>query len=78
MTKAPVHGFYASDIVLPRASRFDFSNLLAEIREEFRPEGRIEEETIFDLAHRRWQKRRLVKRRYAMAMVTIRGRINQI
>jgi hypothetical protein len=56
---ALAHGVYGKDILLPWESRKDFNKLLADLRDEFRPEGRMENEIVFDLAHFRWQKYRL-------------------
>jgi hypothetical protein len=58
---ALVHGVYAEDVVLPWESREDFEKLLADLREEFGPDGRMEEEIVLDLAHLRWQKQRVRK-----------------
>jgi hypothetical protein len=56
---ALAHGIYGKDILLPWESRKDFKKLLADLRDEFRPEGRMENEIVFDLAHSRWQKYRV-------------------
>ena len=56
---ALAHGIYGKDILLPWESRKDFEKLLADLRDEFRPEGRMENEIVFDLAHFRWQKYRI-------------------
>ena len=55
---ALVNGRYAKDVLLPWESREEFEELLADLREEFHPDGRMEEETVFDLAYQRWQKQR--------------------
>jgi hypothetical protein len=64
---ALVHGFYAEDVLLPWESSGDFDNLVAELQEEFQPNGRMEREVILDLAHLRWQKQRLRKMWHAAA-----------
>jgi hypothetical protein len=56
---ALAHGIYGKDILLPWESRKDFKKLLADLRDEFQPEGRMEIEIVFDLAHSRWQKYRV-------------------
>jgi hypothetical protein len=56
---ALAHGIYGKDILLPWESRKDFKKLLADLQDEFRPEGRMENEIVFDLAHFRWQKYRV-------------------
>jgi hypothetical protein len=44
-----------------------FEKLLADLRDEFRPSGRMENDIVFDLAHLRWQKYRLHKMHMAAA-----------
>jgi hypothetical protein len=56
---AVVHGIYAEDILLPWESREEFERLSTDLVAEFRPHGRMEEETVSDIARLRWQKRRL-------------------
>jgi hypothetical protein len=56
---ALTHGIYGKDILYPWESREEFEKLLAELRDEFQPSGRMENEIVFDLAHSRWQKYRL-------------------
>jgi hypothetical protein len=56
---AQAHGIYGKDILLPWESRKDFEELLADVREEFPPNGRMENETVFDVAHWRWIKSRV-------------------
>jgi hypothetical protein len=38
---AQAHGIYGKDILLPWESRKDFEELLADVREEFPPNGRM-------------------------------------
>ena len=54
---ALAHGVYAEDIILPWESHEEFVTLFKDLAEEFRPDGRMEEEVVLDLAHLRWQKR---------------------
>jgi hypothetical protein len=56
---ALTHGIYGKDILLPWESREEFEKLLAELQDEFQPSGRMENETVFDVAHLRWQKYRV-------------------
>jgi hypothetical protein len=56
---ALAHGIYGKDILLPWESREDFEKLLADLRHEFRPDGRMENDIVFDMAHLRWQKYRI-------------------
>ena len=56
---ALTHGIYGRDILLPWESCEEFEKLLAELQDEFRPSGRMENEIVFDLAHLRWQKYRV-------------------
>jgi hypothetical protein len=58
-TNALIHGIYGKDILLPWESRKDFELLLIELQNEFKPDGRMEHDIVFDLAHLRWQKYRL-------------------
>jgi len=55
------HGVYAKDLLLPWESREDFERLFAEIYLELRPDGCLEKEFVLDIAHFRWQKRRIQK-----------------
>ena len=56
---ALTHGIYGKDILLPWESREEFEKLLAELQDEFQPNGRMENEIVFDVAHLRWQKYRV-------------------
>ena len=58
---ALAHGIYGKDILLPWESRKDFEKLLADLRDDFRPVGRMQNDIVFDLAHLRWQKYRVHK-----------------
>src|ERR1700712_1763281 len=53
------HGLHARDAVLEWESESEFTYLYESIREEFHPDGALEEETIFDLTMLHWKKRRL-------------------
>jgi hypothetical protein len=54
---ALVHGLYAKDVLLPWDCQEDFEKLHADLKAEFFPCGRAEEETVFDLAFLHWNKR---------------------
>jgi hypothetical protein len=64
---ALVHEIYAKDILLPWESRKEFEKLLADLRDDFRPVGRMQNDIVFDLAHLRWQKYRVHKMHIAAA-----------
>ena len=53
---ALVHGLYAKDILLPWDSRDDFEKLHEDLKVEFSPRGRAEEEAVLDLAVLHWRK----------------------
>src|SRR5690242_1210371 len=53
---ALVHGLYAKDVLLPWDSREDFERLHDELKVEFSPRGRAEEEAVLDLALLHWEK----------------------
>jgi hypothetical protein len=53
------HGAYSRQVVLPWEDEQDFNDLYEELREELSPNGRSEEEAVFDLACLHWKKRRL-------------------
>jgi hypothetical protein len=46
---ALAHGVYGKDILLPWESMKDFKKLLVDLRDEFRPEGRMENEMFLIL-----------------------------
>ena len=58
---ALVHGIYASDNVLPWESEEDFERLYKDLRTEWDPDGRTEEETVLALARLHWLKHRLMR-----------------
>jgi hypothetical protein len=58
---ALIHGVYASDNVLPWESEEDFEYVHAELRAEWGPEGRTEDETVLSLARLHWLKHRLMR-----------------
>ncbi len=62
---ALVHGLYAKDIILPWDSRADFEKLHADLKAEFSPHGRSEEEVVLELAILYWQKHTLWRMRQA-------------
>lgn len=53
---ALAHGLYAKDVLLPWDSKDDFEILLRELKAEFSPRGRAEEEAVLDLAMLHWRK----------------------
>lgn len=63
-----VHGIYAKEIVLPWESRDDFERLHSDLKLEFSPQGRAEEEAVLDLATLHWQKRTLWRLRQAAVL----------
>jgi predicted nucleic acid-binding protein len=65
---ALVHGYYAEDVVLKWEQCEEFEELFADLCREFTPEGRMEEEILFDVAHLRWQKRRVRKMWHAATL----------
>jgi len=60
---ALVHGLYAHELVLPWDSKDDFEKLHADLKAEFSPRGRAEEEAVLDLATLHWQKHTLWRMR---------------
>lgn len=56
---ALVHGLYAKDVLLPWDSREDFVKLHEDLRVEFNPQGRAEEEELLKLAFDYWHQRTL-------------------
>jgi hypothetical protein len=56
---ALTHGLYASDVVLAWENQQDFEALLQAYRDEYGPDGVLEEAAVFDLASLHWKKRRL-------------------
>jgi hypothetical protein len=53
---ALVHGVYATDVLMPWDSKEDFERLHNDLKAEFSPRGRAEEEAVLDLALLHWQK----------------------
>jgi hypothetical protein len=51
-----VHGLYSKDVLLPWDSRDDFEKLHEDLKAEFSPRGRAEEEAVLDLALLHWNK----------------------
>jgi hypothetical protein len=54
---ALVHGLYAKDVLLPWDSREEFERLHADLKAEFFPSGRAEEEAVLELAFLHWHRR---------------------
>ena len=59
--KMLTHGVYSDDHVLPWEQAADFDKLYDENKEEWQPQGRSEEEAVFDLTNLTWLKRRAQK-----------------
>lgn len=60
---ALVHGLYAKDVLLPWDCKEDFEKLHDDLKAEFSPHGRAEEEAVLDLAMLHWQKHTLWRMR---------------
>src|ERR1019366_7495821 len=58
---ALLHGLYARDVLLPWESKEDFLKLHADLKAEFFPDGRAEEEAVLDLAFLHWHKRTIYR-----------------
>jgi len=58
---ALVHGFYAREIVLPWESAEEFEQLHEDLKKEWSPSGRTEQETVLGLTSSFWIKRRLTR-----------------
>jgi hypothetical protein len=58
---ALVHGVYTVDTILPWESEEEFEHLFQDLRTEWTPEGRTEEEAILTLARALWNKHRLMR-----------------
>jgi hypothetical protein len=65
---ALVHGLYAKDVLLPWDSKEDFEKLHEDLKAEFSPHGRAEEEAVLDLAALHWQKHTLWRMRQAAVL----------
>ena len=55
------HGFYARDILLPKENPNDFAKLVQELRDDYRPEGVLEDHLILVIASGIWRKRRVLR-----------------
>jgi hypothetical protein len=53
------HGAYSSEAVLPWENKQEFNDLHEELRKDFFPDGRAQEDAVYDLACLHWKKRRL-------------------
>lgn len=53
---ALLHGLYSRDVLLPWDSREDFEKLHDDLKAEFSPHGRAEQEAVLDLAFLHWRK----------------------
>src|SRR5450759_4227675 len=58
---ALLHGLYARDVLLPWDSKEDFLKLHEDLKAEFFPDGRAEEEAVLDLAFLHWHKRTIYR-----------------
>jgi hypothetical protein len=58
---ALLHGLYAKDVLLPWESKEDFMRLHADLKAEFAPDGRAEEEAVLDLTFLHWHKRTIYR-----------------
>ena len=53
------HGAYSGLTLLPGENRLEFERFRRELFAEFRPQGRLEEEIVADIARLTWRKRNL-------------------
>jgi hypothetical protein len=53
------HGAYSNEAVLPWENKQEFNDLLKELREDFFPDGRAQDDAVYDLACLHLKKRRL-------------------
>ena len=65
---ALLHGLYARDVLLPWDSKEDFLKLHEDLKAEFFPDGRAEEEAVLDLAFLHWQKRTIWRLRQSAVL----------
>jgi hypothetical protein len=65
---ALLHGLYARDVLLPWESKEDFLRLHEDLKAEFFPDGRAEEEAVLDLAFLHWQKRTIWRLRQSAVL----------
>src|ERR1017187_5041556 len=65
---ALLHGLYAKDVLLPWDSKEDFLKLHEDLKAEFFPDGRAEEEAVLDLAFLHWQKRTIWRLRQSAVL----------
>ena len=66
--KPLVHGLYAKEVVLSWDSKDDFEKLHEDLRAEFFPCGRAEEEAVLDLAVAHWNKHTLWRMRQSAVL----------
>ena len=59
--KMLTHGVYSDDHVLPWERPADYDELFEDLKKEWQPIGRTEEETVIDITHLMWLKRRAQK-----------------
>jgi hypothetical protein len=65
---ALLHGLYARDVLLPWDSKEDFLKLHEDLKAEFFPDGRAEEEAVLDLVFLHWQKRTIWRLRQSAVL----------
>jgi hypothetical protein len=63
-----IRGVSVSDLVLPWDSKDEFERLHRDLTTEFSPHGRMEQDTVLDLAIMRWRKYQLAKWRRTAAL----------
>ena len=65
---ALLHGLYAKDVLLPWDSKEDFLRLHEDLKAEFNPDGRAEEEAVLDLAFLHWHQRTIRRLRQSAVL----------
>lgn len=71
---ALVHGIYSSDVVLPWEDAEDFKEILNGLRRDFQPVGTFQDLAVFDIAHKKWIKKRV---RSAMQLALLESAIGE-
>ena len=65
---ALVHGLYAKDVLLPWDSPEDFERLHEDLKAEFCPHGRAEEQAVLELTFLHWDKQTLWRMRQSAVL----------
>ena len=65
---ALVHGLYAKDVLFPWDNPEDFERLHEDLKVEFFPHGRAEEEAVLDLTFLHWDKRTIRRMRQSVVL----------